>query len=80
MFFLMLSDEDCGCSDSLISSLFSKVLLLSLIILSLVLPMKYRILVCLFSLAMGLLSILLNYLYYVYYLCYNYLDYAILHT
>ena len=27
MFFVMLFDEDCGCSDSLISSLLSKVLL-----------------------------------------------------
>ena len=55
----MLSDEDCGSSDSLISSLLSKALLLSLVILPLALLMKCKIFACFFSL-MGLLSILLK--------------------
>ena len=58
MFLLMLSDEDCGCSDSLICSSLSKVLLFSLVILSLVLIRKCKIFAWLSSLTMGLLSIL----------------------
>ena len=54
----MLPDEDCGCSDSLICSLLSEVLLFSLVILSLVLLKKCKIFTCFFTLIMGLLPII----------------------
>ena len=60
MFSLVLSGEDCGCSDSLISSLLCNVLLFSLVIISFVLLKKLKIFACFFSLIMGLLSILFN--------------------